>query len=330
MSDSADGSRTLTTHPECEYYSLEPQTFTLIIFDIDESAKDTDVIIQSSDGVIFNLHWKYLQLYPGFVRDVDDGSQPNEEKEKMDLDEPSDVLEILFQFVYPKRHPSLEDIDFETLAAVAEAVEKYQVFSAMNLCALRLERFLPCEQHATRILIYSTKYNYTKLANEAALSLCRKPDLEVVKQLPAAMIMPWLTYRSAWKALFDARLQKTMERCVVSIRCSSTTFRVESSISICAFCTTSTLAWFQFLENLDRLSDLKSSLIALMDERNLPSQYQLHSYRFGKSNFAKFSNAIKGGCDQCLSRCQHMSSELEELSKDIEAIPPFTEFLKSY
>jgi hypothetical protein len=53
-------------------------------------------------------------------------------------------------------------------------------------------RFLPCEEHATRIFIYATKYNYAKLANEAALSLCRKPDLEVVKQLPPAIIIPWV------------------------------------------------------------------------------------------------------------------------------------------
>ena len=78
-------------------------------------------------------------MNPGFVRNIADGSQPNEKKEMMNLDEPSDVLEILFQFVYPRRHPSLEDTDFETLAVVAEAAEKYQVFSAMNVCPLRLE-----------------------------------------------------------------------------------------------------------------------------------------------------------------------------------------------
>ena len=75
-------------------------------------------------------------MNPGFVRDIANGSK---KKETMNLDEASDVLEILFQFVYPRRHPTLEDTEFETLLAVAEAVEKYQVFSAMNLCAVRLE-----------------------------------------------------------------------------------------------------------------------------------------------------------------------------------------------
>ena len=116
------------------------RTLALIIFDVvNESAGDTDAVIQSSDGVIFHLHWKYLRVSPGFVRDIAKGPPSNEKQEMMALDEPSNILEILFQFIYPRRHPSLEDTDFETLAAVAEAVEKYQVFSAMNFCALHLE-----------------------------------------------------------------------------------------------------------------------------------------------------------------------------------------------
>ena len=104
-------------------------------------------------------------------------------------------------------------------------------------------------------------------------------------------------------------------------------------VRICPSCTTSTLAWLQFLENLDKFSDLKSSLITLLDESNLPSQYQLDSFRFGKSNFAKFSATIKGGCIDggrpCSSRCHHMGGALMQLNKDIEAIPPFMDFLES-
>lgn len=55
------------------------------------------------------------------------------------LTEPAKILRVCFDFVYPKRHPDLKDIeDFETLAAIAEAVGKYQIFSAMNTCNTRL------------------------------------------------------------------------------------------------------------------------------------------------------------------------------------------------
>jgi len=52
------------------------------------------------------------------------------------------VLEILFQFVYPRIHPDLRENDFETVTGVAEASEKYHVYAAMNICQLRIF-FLP-------------------------------------------------------------------------------------------------------------------------------------------------------------------------------------------
>jgi hypothetical protein len=48
------------------------------------------------------------------------------------------VLELLFQFIYPSRHPGLSDLKFCTLAMITEAAEKYEVFAAMNICEVRM------------------------------------------------------------------------------------------------------------------------------------------------------------------------------------------------
>jgi hypothetical protein len=40
--------------------------------------------------------------------------------------------------MYPERHPDLESADFEMLEPLAEAAEKYEVFSAMNICKIRI------------------------------------------------------------------------------------------------------------------------------------------------------------------------------------------------
>jgi len=48
--------------------------------------------------------------------------------------EPSSILEIVFQFMYPRRQPRIKVLDFQTILAVADAVEKYKVFAATNLC----------------------------------------------------------------------------------------------------------------------------------------------------------------------------------------------------
>ena len=52
------------------------------------------------------------------------------------LPEKSVILDLLFQFCYPERHPELNDLAFDILAELAEAAEKYKVFSAMNICRI--------------------------------------------------------------------------------------------------------------------------------------------------------------------------------------------------
>jgi len=50
------------------------------------------------------------------------------------LKESAATLRILFRFLEAERHPALENEPFDFQLAVAEAAEKYSVFSAMNFC----------------------------------------------------------------------------------------------------------------------------------------------------------------------------------------------------
>ena len=61
------------------------------------------------------------------------------DNEVVALTETSTVLEILLQYMYRQPQPDLERVDFETLAGVAEAAEKYQVFAAMPWYKLLME-----------------------------------------------------------------------------------------------------------------------------------------------------------------------------------------------
>lgn len=56
--------------------------------------------------------------------------------ETVDLSERSTTLELLLQFMYRQRQPDLEEVEFSTLASLAEAAEKYEVYSAMQVCKL--------------------------------------------------------------------------------------------------------------------------------------------------------------------------------------------------
>ena len=59
--------------------------------------------------------------------------------EIVQLSETEDILELLFQFCYPKRPPSLQSLDFETLSRLAEAVEKYQIYNTLETCRILME-----------------------------------------------------------------------------------------------------------------------------------------------------------------------------------------------
>jgi hypothetical protein len=96
---------------------------------------DADVTFKSSDGVLFHIHRKNLEVCAeGFPP----AEVPMGEGEVVELLENSVTLELLFQFMYPQRHPALDTTPFEILHPLAEAAEKYQVFPAMNICHIRL------------------------------------------------------------------------------------------------------------------------------------------------------------------------------------------------
>lgn len=92
------------------------------------------VTIQSSDNVKFNIHRTNLETSTGAFP----GAEFETNGEVVYLTEKADVLAILFKFIYPQRHPSLEHLDFALLSQVAEAAEKYEVFAAMNIASIRL------------------------------------------------------------------------------------------------------------------------------------------------------------------------------------------------
>ena len=98
------------------------------------NAADSDVTFQSSDGVLFLIRRKNLEAITGAFP----GPEFSTGGEIVPLTEPAKVLEIMFQFIYPRRHPTLEKLNFELILAVAEAVEKYEIFSAMKTCEVQL------------------------------------------------------------------------------------------------------------------------------------------------------------------------------------------------
>lgn len=99
------------------------------------NAQNADITFKSSNGFLFHIHRKNVEANTGGF------APPGLETydEAVQLTEEASTLDLLFSFIYPKCQPTLVSISFITLARLAEAVEKYEVYSAMNICQIHMQ-----------------------------------------------------------------------------------------------------------------------------------------------------------------------------------------------
>ena len=91
--------------------------------------------MSSSDGVLFKVHRKNLELYSeGFP-----GTDVPVHDEVVLLTEKASTLELLFQYMYKERQPDLSKVEPDELADLAEACEKYMVYPAMEICKVYMK-----------------------------------------------------------------------------------------------------------------------------------------------------------------------------------------------
>ena len=139
---------TTNVSSRCKYNNINPQICLDPVSKYSDirSVGDTtaDVVFVSSDNVIFRIHRAYLNTTTtaGFAVPPLTSSDDSQVR----LTEPSEVLEVLFQFIQPcsvesdqYRQPSVMTMTPENLFAVAEAAEKYIVFGAMNTFITRMK-----------------------------------------------------------------------------------------------------------------------------------------------------------------------------------------------
>ncbi|TFK39655.1 hypothetical protein BDQ12DRAFT_665453 [Crucibulum laeve] len=157
------------------------------------NAPDADIVFQSSDSHQFYVHRKNLEVNCGGF----DAEEIVAQGEVNLLPEAASTLSLLFQFIYPNRHPSLEKEGFEVIAPLAYAAEKYKVFAAMNICHIRMLSFIPT--HPLDLMKYGAYHDYPKIVDAAApLVIGTATLVEVAQSLPSQMIIAWIQYYQAW------------------------------------------------------------------------------------------------------------------------------------
>ncbi|KAG6834532.1 hypothetical protein H0H93_009113 [Arthromyces matolae] len=171
------------------------------------NAPDANTIFKSSDDIIFRIHRNNLETSAG---SFPSSGTVHREGDIVELTEDAPTLELLFQFVYPRRHPTLrafsveqtldtDTIHFSLLERVAEAAEKYEVFAAMNICYIRMEEALPT--YPVQVLNYAAKRGYKTLVARAPPYLLDMSVEFVVPFLSGNIVVPWILFRSRWNTV---------------------------------------------------------------------------------------------------------------------------------
>ncbi|KII94582.1 hypothetical protein PLICRDRAFT_184566 [Plicaturopsis crispa FD-325 SS-3] len=185
-----------------------PETRVSELFDLPGS----DVTLRSSDNVLFRVHKINLEMHseafagaaalPPVAADdmLADADAPT-----VSLPETGAVLELLLQYMYLRPQPVLDSlsIGFWSVAALAEAAEKYQVYAAMQPCKVQIRSHLSSlwvagSKAPFEILLYAIKHHHHDLVDEAAALAITTPLSKIQAALPAQWFSAWIYYQEAW------------------------------------------------------------------------------------------------------------------------------------
>jgi hypothetical protein len=107
----------------------------LLIFPVDDCKAIVDVVLKSSDGELIGAHQRNLEMFTEAfpIAGTAVASDP------VSLEETAEVLRLMLRYTHNARLSSLDDISFTLLASLAEAVEKYMIYSAVEFCKIRMK-----------------------------------------------------------------------------------------------------------------------------------------------------------------------------------------------
>ena len=114
--------------------ALNPLSSRSRIFLVKGCKLGVDIMLKCSDGELFGAHrWNLKTYSEGFPLE---GSETI--SDPVFLEETADVVRLMLHFMHQMRQPTLDNISFSLLASLAEAVEKYRIYSAMGVCKIKM------------------------------------------------------------------------------------------------------------------------------------------------------------------------------------------------
>ncbi|KAF8149795.1 hypothetical protein K438DRAFT_1988708 [Mycena galopus ATCC 62051] len=159
---------------------------------------DADMTVCSSDGVLFKVHHKHLEVHSDVFANASSATRPENGDETVHLEESSDVLDLLFQYMYRQPQPDLQLVPFSVFMGLAEAAEKYVVYSALPAVMIRIKDHIT--EHPLNALNFAAKHGHTELGNEAARLSVSLPISDAARILTPDTFVKWMVFYDTWNA----------------------------------------------------------------------------------------------------------------------------------
>ncbi|KAJ6535830.1 hypothetical protein DFH09DRAFT_1402615 [Mycena vulgaris] len=181
-------------------------------------APEADIIVSSSDAVLFKVHCKNLEVHSVVFADAERTTVPEDGAELVALSETSDVLDLLFQYMYPQPQPDLEGVDFPLLSGLAEAAEKYEVHAALGWSRMKLKNNLSnsrssVAEHPLEVLDYAVKHGHVSLANECAHQSMGRAAADAMAILAPDTFKTWILFYEQWQRKTNVLLSSLLSGC---------------------------------------------------------------------------------------------------------------------
>ncbi|KAF6752329.1 hypothetical protein DFP72DRAFT_749490, partial [Ephemerocybe angulata] len=150
-----------------------------------------DIVFRSVDGILIGTHKTMLghlsEGFPGadlvFTTD-----------EAVSLTEYSLVLRSLFERMHLRKHARLSGKIYSEVFELAEAAEKYLVYSVMASCAEYIERIASKGMHSMAAFRHGVKYDYTEVIDQAAPYIIDTHPNEIASRFRnyPAIVVAWV------------------------------------------------------------------------------------------------------------------------------------------
>ncbi|KAJ7147019.1 hypothetical protein C8R44DRAFT_899377, partial [Mycena epipterygia] len=154
---------------------------------------NSNVTIVSSDGVLFKVHHKNMEVHSDIFADAANVTLPeNGADEVVTLSESSAVLDLLSQYMYHQPQPDLNALEFSIFDGLARAAQKYVVYSALPAVAIKMKCVDSVAKYPLQVLDYAARHNHKELANEAAHLSVDLPFAQAVSILAPDTLVKWV------------------------------------------------------------------------------------------------------------------------------------------